>query len=440
MQGMDAPPAGHAPDATDTVGDWVRLTEACYPPEDAEDWDEVGLMVGAPEDPVRRVLVSLDVTPQVIAEAVEQGADLVVAHHPLLFRPLARLTPDTASGRVALQAARAGVAVLAAHTNFDTAEIGTSDPAVALLGLEAVTPLQAAAGGSADVKLVTFVPSADTPKVLAALSDAGAGVIGEYDRCSFRVAGTGSFRPSPQAHPHLGERETLNEVPEDRLEVVVPPALLREVVSALWAVHPYEEVAYDVYPLVPSDPARFRKGLGRVGRLPEPLALREVAARLADGLPSPHLRVAGDLDREVRRVAVCGGAGDRLIDAARAAEADVFVTGDLRHHPALDALTTGLALIDAGHYATEAPALPALRERLSATAREHGLQAGLLASAVRTEPWAPWWPAAARHDEPHERDAFDRPARPSAPAASPDPATAPEAPARAHEPDEKERR
>lgn len=371
----------------DTVQDWVDLVSARYPERDAASWDATGLQVGDPRARVHAVLVTLDVTDAVLDEAARTGADLVLAHHPLLFRPLERLTPATAAGHLALRAAREGVAILAAHTNFDAAHAGTTDPVVRLLDLRDARPLEPLPQEPpADAKLVVFVPHADTAAVLAALAEAGAGVIGEYDRCSFRVAGTGTFRPSPAANPSVGEREQTNEVAEDRLEVLVPRARLGAAVEALVDAHPYEEVAYDVYPLA-GDGRASGKGLGRVGELAEPLMLREVADRLAAGLPSPHLRVAGDLDAPVRRVAACGGAGDGLLHAAVDARADVYVTGDLRHHVALDALTLGLALVDAGHYATEAAALPDLVTALTEDARRRNLSARLVPSALRTEPW-----------------------------------------------------
>ena len=372
----------------DTIADWTQLVAASYPERDAASWDAPGLHVGDPADPVTAVLVALDVTEAVLDEALERGADLVLAHHPLLFRPLERLTPATASGRLALRAARERIGVLAAHTNFDAAVPGTTEPIVGLLGLEDVQPLEPAPPDE-DVKLVTFVPREHTAAVLSALSAAGAGVIGEYDHCGFRSEGTGTFRPSPDAHPHLGERGEVNEVAEHRLEVVVPRAGLDAAVAALWAAHPYEEVAYDVYPLLPG---RSTKGLGRVGTLPEPARLGALADRLATDLPSPHLRLAGDPDRRVTRVAACGGAGDSLIPVALAAGAECYVTGDLRHHPTLDALTQGMACIDAGHHATEAAALPELRARLEASGRAHGLTARLVASALSTDPWGDYRP------------------------------------------------
>jgi dinuclear metal center YbgI/SA1388 family protein len=372
--------------AHDRLADWLGLLDRHFPERDAQSWDATGLQVGDPDDPVRAVLVCLDVTEATIDEALARGADLLLAHHPLLFRPLARLTPDTAPGRLALRAARARLAVVAVHTNFDAAVDGTSTPVLNVLGVAESEPL-VPLDPPPQAKLVTFVPPGNTTGVLEAMAAAGAGIIGEYEQCSYRVTGTGTFRPSAAANPHTGERERLNEVTEERLEIVVPAERVGNVVAALVAAHPYEEVAYDLYPML-ADTAGS-KGLGRVGDLPAALPLREVADRLATALPAPHLRIAGDLERPVRRVAACGGAGDALIGAARRSGADVYVTGDLRHHVTLDALTQGLAVIDAGHHATEAAALPALRAALGAAATARGLRARLLASEVSTDPWVP---------------------------------------------------
>lgn len=394
-----------APDtAPDRVADWIRLIEARYPARDAQSWDAPGLQVGDPRDEVHRVLVCLDVTEATLAEAAQHGADLVLAHHPLLFRPLARLTPDSAPGRLALAAARAGVSVHAAHTNLDAGTPGTTEPITDALGLDPATlrPLQPVAAPGKR-KLVTFVPVEDTLRVLGALSEAGAGVIGAYDHCGFRVQGTGSFRPSPEANPHLGQVGSVNEVTEDRLEVELAPSDVERVVAALWEAHPYEEVAYDVYPLEVPD-AASGKGLGRVGDLPEPRPLRWVADRVAAHVPAPHLRLAGDPDQPVRRIAALGGSGDGLIDAALAAQADCYVTGDLRHHPTLDARTQGLALVDAGHGAVEGAALARVAAALTDDARHAGLQAQVVLSQAPTEPWAPYRPVTGAHHPDGEED------------------------------------
>lgn len=379
MDRGDVPSAG-----SDRVADWVRLVAAAYPPSDAEDWDAPGLQVGDPDAHVARVLVSLDVTSAVVAEAAEVPGSLVVAHHPLLLRPLARLTPATAPGRVALAAARAGVAVVAAHTNLDVATdgAGTSDPLVAVLGLVEVRPLVAPlrAGGTV---VVTYVPAEALERVLDAVADAGAGRIGAYERCAFTAPGVGRFRATEGTDPYVGGVGRDARVDEVRLEVQVADGSAAGVVAALRRAHPYEEAVVHVLERREAN----GRGIGRIGRLPTATTLRALADRVAEGLPAPHLRRAGDPDRPVERVAVVGGGGRSLVGAARAAGADVLVTGDLDHHTALDALELGLALVDAGHHATEVAAMPAFVARLAELADRQGLGATVVGSSVSTAPW-----------------------------------------------------
>jgi dinuclear metal center YbgI/SA1388 family protein len=371
---------------TETVGTWMSLVHGLYPPHHAAGWDNVGLQVGDPDWPVERVLVSLDVTGAVVEEAAAGPPTLVLAHHPLLFRPLTRLAPDTASGRTALAAARHGVAVAAAHTNLDVASdgAGTSDPVARALGLRGATSLVTDVHEGRRLKLVTFVPHDDVDVVVDALAAAGAGRIGDYDRCHFRLDGTGSFRPGAGTDPHVGQVGAVHHEPETRVEMELPRPAVGAVVRALRVAHPYEEVAYDLYPVADAD----GHGLGVVGDLPSPMPLRALAARLRDGLPAPGLRYAGQPDRIVRRVAAVGGAGDGHIGTALGAGADVYVTGDLRHHVTLDALEQGLALVDAGHHAVEVAAMPHWIERLTAAAGDRGLQAPVIASTVDTSPWS----------------------------------------------------
>jgi dinuclear metal center YbgI/SA1388 family protein len=389
MSSEPVPPAHDAaahPVAADPLAAWLDVLHGLYPPHHAEGWDAVGLQVGdAAADTVTGVLVALDVTQAVLDEAVQRGCDLLVAHHPLLLSPLPRLTGDSAAGRLALLAARAHVAVVAAHTNLDAARPGTSHPVAEALDLRDVAPLQPLEGDPR-VKLVTFVPRDDTAEVQAALAAAGAGVIGGYDSCGFRAPGTGRFRPGPSTDPHIGVQGQVTEVEEDRVEVVLPRGLLQVVLAALRAAHPYEEVPVDVYPLVEHDASPL--GLGLVGDLPVPTPAEALGPRLVHALATPHVRVAVPvLDRPVTRVAVVGGAGMGLVDAARRAGAEVLVTGDVSHHRALDAMAMGLSVVDAGHWATEWPAMRTLADALAAAAPMAGLQAPVHLSALRTDPW-----------------------------------------------------
>jgi dinuclear metal center YbgI/SA1388 family protein len=361
---------------TPLVRDWLTLLDGLYPTSWAEPWDRVGLHVGDPTWRAERALVALDPTPEVVAEARDRGAGLLITHHPLLFRPLERLAPTDVLAATALAAAEARVAVVACHTNADVARPGVSDALAESLGIEVTGVLRSTDAG-ARVKLVAFVPSEATAKVLDALAEAGAGVIGEYTHCSFRVAGTGTFLPSDQANPVLGDRGTLNEVAEDRLEMVVPREALPAAVAALLGAYPYEEVAYDVYPL--AGPTGL--GFGRVGRVAEPLDASALAERCRTVLGTA-VRLAGPSDRPVRTVAVCGGSGADLIEDAARAGVDAYVTGDVKHHRALDAAAAGLTVIDAGHFGTEWPFVPHLAARLRADGPGE-----VDVSGLRTDPW-----------------------------------------------------
>ncbi len=394
----DRPAAGPTDRRGDGLDAWCVALATAYPHDHAEGWDQVGLHVGDPHaDVVTGVLVALDVTEAVLDEAASLDANLVIAHHPLLFAPLHRLTPHTAPGRITLKAARQGCAVLAAHTNVDKAIDGTSHPAAEVLGLVERRPIRALLSDSSDdpVKIVTFVPSTHTDAVIRAMAFDGAGVIGDYTECAFVSSGTGTFRPGPSTVPHVGTPGERATVPEDRVEMVMRRVDVEAVLHHLREAHPYEEVPYDLYPLVPRRQPE-KRGLGVLGRLPEPLPIAEVARRLAEGLPSPHLRLAAsDPDQRVRTVAVCGGAGDSLIidllpAGAVAPRADVFVTGDLKHHVTLDALTMGLSLIDAGHFATEDPAMDAVVTRLEAQRSSFELTAPIHRSRLNTDPWIDW--------------------------------------------------
>jgi dinuclear metal center YbgI/SA1388 family protein len=358
------------------VKDWLALLEGFYPQAWAEPWDRVGLQVGDASWSAERLLVALDPTSHVITEARNLGCGLLVTHHPLIFKPLERLTLDDPVARTALEAAEGRVAVAAYHTNADVAMPGVSDALADALGVEVTGVLHPTEAGSR-VKLVTFVPAEATAKVLDALAGAGAGVIGEYSHCSFRVRGTGTFLPAESAHPALGERGALNEVEEDRLEIVVPRERVTASVQALVDAHPYEEVAYDIYPL--GGPSGL--GLGRVGRIPEPVAGGELADRCREALGAA-VRLAGPSDREVRTVALCGGSGADLAEDALRAGADAYVTGDVKHHQALEAVSAGLIVIDAGHHGTEWPFVPHLAARLRA--EELG---EVLVSETRTDPF-----------------------------------------------------
>jgi dinuclear metal center YbgI/SA1388 family protein len=356
----------------------VDALDALYPPSWAESWDAVGLVVGDPDAVVRRVLFAIDPVTPVVAEAAERGADLLVTHHPLYLRGTTSVAATDPKGRVVHRLIAGGCGLFVAHTNADVASPGVSDALAARLGLVDLRPLSPLAADPLD-KLVVFVPVADADRVLDAVAAEGAGAIGDYDRCAWRTTGEGTFRPLPGASPTIGAVGEVASVEETRLEVVLPRARRAAVVRALLAAHPYEEPAYDVFELAALLGPR---GLGRVGRLPEPLTLAELVTKVAGALPPTTwgVRAAGDPLQVVETLAVCGGAGDDLLEAAAAA-ADAYLTADLRHHPASEA-PPGLALIDAAHWATEWPWLADAAQRLSAA-----VDIDTAVSEIVTDPW-----------------------------------------------------
>jgi dinuclear metal center YbgI/SA1388 family protein len=364
------------------LADVITLLDEWYDPRWAEPWDAVGLVCGNPDAEIRRVLFAVDPVLAVAQEAVALRADLLVAHHPLFLRPVHGVPATTAKGRLVHHLIGHGIALHVVHTNADSAAPGVSDALARALGLAPVRPLAAHPAEPQD-KLVTFVPHGDAERIIDALADAGAGVIGDYTRCAWTVAGTGTFRPEPGTHPVIGTVGAVEQVPETRVEMVLPRSRRAAVVGALAAAHPYEEPAYDVYELAAAAPGR--RGMGRVCELAEPERLREFVERVRRGLPrTPSgVRVAGDADRPVRTVAVSGGAGDSLLPAARAAGVDVFLTADLRHHPASEALEEeGPALVDVAHWASEWPWLVEAAQRLAdaTTVEAH-------VSRTVTDPW-----------------------------------------------------
>ncbi|MEV5649443.1 Nif3-like dinuclear metal center hexameric protein [Nocardia sp. NPDC052254] len=364
------------------LGDLIAILDDAYPPRLAESWDSVGLVCGDPAAPVSRVLFAVDATAEVVDEAIAWGAQALVVHHPLLLRGVDTVAADTPKGALLHRLIRNDCALFTAHTNADSADPGVSDALACALGLTALRPLEPKPAAPVDTWVV-FVPRTHTDTVLSALFEAGAGGAGDYRECGWRVPGTGQFRPMAGANPAIGKVGDLEFVEEDRIEVVAPPAARAAVLAALRAAHPYEEPAFDITERagLPSG-----LGLGRIGALPSPETLRAFTARVRAALPGTvwGVRAAGDPDREIRTVAVCGGAGDSFLGTVARLDVDAYVTADLRHHPADEHLRAGgPALIDVAHWASEFPwcaqaegvvgaALPGVETRIS---------------TVRTDPW-----------------------------------------------------
>ncbi|MBN2581579.1 MAG: Nif3-like dinuclear metal center hexameric protein [Planctomycetes bacterium] len=336
-----------------------------------ESWDNSGLLVGDPAAEVSRILVALDHTEAVVKEAAKLKAELIVTHHPMFHPPLKRLCPDTHDGRIALQLAASGIALVAAHTNYDSAPDGLNDILARSLGLMDTVPL-VRSPAARSTKLVVFVPPSDLDRVERAVFDAGGGHIGRYSQCSFRVTGTGSFLGDESTRPTVGTRGRREQVEELRVETVVPSDRLAEVVQALKAAHSYEEPAFDLYPLdVPAESA----GLGRAGKLVKAVNLKTFVDRVRRALSVKTVEVVGSLKGNVERAAVLGGSGGDYWPQTLAAGSQVLVTGEMKHHDRLAAADAGMVAIVAGHYATEHVAVAGLAKLLRGALSDVKVQA-----------------------------------------------------------------
>ncbi len=364
----------------------ISALDAAYPRSLAEPWDTgIGLTTGDLDQAVERVLLAVDVDPVTVAEAAEIDAQLLVTHHPLLFRAVQSVAADTPKGSLLHPLIRAGIAHFAAHTNADRAPGGVADALAEAVGLVDTRPLVPLPRPALE-KIVVFVPVADTDRLIAALAAAGAGRLGDYCDAAFVSAGEGRFRPLPGAHPAIGAVGRAERVAENRVEMVLPPARRSEVVTALRAAHPYEEPAFDIYQTQPTAPATA--GLGRVGRLKEPVALKEWARLIAAALPATAagVRAAGDPERLVVHAAVCGGAGGGELEAVTGAGADAYLTSDLSHHVVAEHVADSArpAVVEVSHWAGE---WPWLERAAGVITRATGGTVAVTVSTRRTDPW-----------------------------------------------------
>lgn len=353
-----------------SVFDIVNELENIAPPELADPEDKIGLQTGDLAAQVKNVCVVVDVTDRVIETAIERRSDMIVAHHPMIFRPLTSVAQTNPVQRRLIALIKADIALFVMHTNYDAARGGINDALADRLGVRNCVTLTTQAKDRI-VKIAIFVPQEAVEQVRNAMAEAGAGVIGQYTHCSFRSAGTGSFVPMPGATPYTGAVGELEEVEEYKLEMICTASRAKDVVDAAVKAHPYDEVAYDIYELA-NEPVGY--GYGRVGALDEEMALGAFADRVKSALGLDYVKVAGDMDKKVRRVAVCGGSGSGQYREAVAAGADVYVTGDTKHHDILDANDLGLSIIDAGHFHTERPGMVDLADRLREIFANHRIE------------------------------------------------------------------
>ena len=339
----------------------MKLKEICdflnseVPLAFQEGYDNSGLQVGLPDMEIKSALITLDVTEQVMEEAVSEGCNLIVSHHPVIFNGIKKITGSTYTERIILSAISRNIAIYSAHTNLDAFSGGVSSRMAHKLGLQNISVLPPLKNRL--MKLVTFVPHAQFADVRQALFDAGAGVTGKYDQCSFTVEGTGSFRAGNDTDPFVGKKHSLHLEPEIRLETVFWSHLRNDVIKALLSAHPYEEVAYDIYSLENNN---INAGSGCVGELEKPLPVKKFIELLAYTFDSRGIRYS-DFDRKIMRVALCGGSGSHLLGEAMASGADSFVTGDVKYHT-FQAADRKILLVDCGHYETEKFSMEILAE------------------------------------------------------------------------------
>jgi dinuclear metal center YbgI/SA1388 family protein len=344
------------------IHDVIQFLEQFAPPVLAADWDNIGLLLGDRSREVQRIMTCLTVTPESVREAIDSAAQLIVTHHPIFFQPVKRLTTDSHEGQMLLTLIKAGISVYCPHTAFDNTAGGINERLASRLGLGDLRSLRPTQSNR-EFKVVVFVPDSDLSSVSDALFAAGAGNIGQYRQCSFRLAGTGTFFGSDETNPAVGEKGRREEVQEWRLEAVCPQSCLDGVVQAIRQAHSYEEPAFDIYPLYPLPSHR---GEGRVGTLAQPLSLAELARITKRQLNARQVQIIGEADRPVTRIAIVCGAGDDFLPDAVRASAEVLITGEMRFHDYLAASAQGLALLLPGHYATERFGVEELAARIQA--------------------------------------------------------------------------
>ena len=367
----------------------MRLTDVCAaleqlaPKRMAQKWDNVGLLAGDRAAGVRRALLCIDLTPKVVQEAIDGGAQLIVAYHPPIFKPVSRLTvPSQGTDEAVFRCIAAGIGVYSTHTALDAAEDGTNDCIARICGITETQPLEfTGSTADGDCKVVVFVPVAEVDKVADAMFSAGAGWIGNYGKCSFRTPGTGTFRGDESTNPTVGEAEQFETIDEVRLETVTRRDVLPAVIEALRLAHSYEEPAFDIYPLntVPE------RGIGRLGALPKPIPLATLARTIRTLIGAPGTQIVGDAERNVSRAVICVGAAGSLPFRLELTESDVIITGEMRHHDALTVLRRGCSAITLGHWASERPVLKPFAANLTTLLP----QLEVLVSDVDRDPFSP---------------------------------------------------
>ncbi len=337
----------------------IKHIEEWAPKAIAWDKDNVGLQVGTTRRKIKNVMLSLDLNEKVIEQAIKKRCNLIITHHPLLFNPLTKIdTESDSKSKLVEKLIKNDVTLYSAHTNLDFTKDGVSFQLAKRLNLQNINFLHHL--NENQIKLVVFVPEDNVEKVSSAIHRSGGGIIGNYSNCSFRIKGTGTFKGAEQTSPAIGTKGKLESVDEIRLEVIVDNWKLPEVIIAMKSAHPYEEVAYDLYPLKNEN---LNYGVGAIGELKQPMNKNEFLDFVSKKLNAKNLRYSNGKKGNIKRVAVCGGSCSDLLNEASKLNADAFITADVKYHSFQDA-EGKILFIDAGHYETEIHSIDEIQKRL----------------------------------------------------------------------------
>lgn len=327
----------------------IKNIEAKYPLSLAYDWDNVGILVGDFNSDIKKVLVVLEANERVIDEAIENNIDLIITHHPFIFKKMNKINTSDLKGRLIHKLIKNDIALYSMHTNFDIAFDGLNDYFMELMGFEGCKVLEVT-NNEVLYKLAVYVPETHIDKVKNALGKAGAGHIGNYSHCSFTSRGEGNFMPLEGTNPFIGTKGEIECVKEVKIETIVPQRILGGVLSSMINAHPYEEVAYDLYKL---ENKGNSVGLGRVTKLKEKVNLKDLSNFIKEKLNMKHIRVVGSLDTTISKIALVTGSGADMVKKAQRSGCEVIITGDVKYHDAQDAIDMGMCIIDCGHFETE---------------------------------------------------------------------------------------
>ena len=331
------------------LNDLIKQIEKKYPLSLAYDWDNVGLLVGDFESEIKKVLVTLEANENVIDEAIENNVDLIVTHHPFIFKKINKINTRDLKGRLIHKLIKNDIALYSMHTNFDIAFDGLNDYFMEIMGFKN-TKILDVTNSQTLYKLAVYVPKTHELVLRDALGEAGAGYIGNYSHCTFNTPGIGTFKPDENTNPFIGTVGQIEEVEEVKIETIVPQSILQKTIDKMLKAHPYEEVAYDIYKLENKGES---VGLGRYASLDVQTNLQALCEKIKLKLNMNHIRVVGDLNTKIKKVAVVTGAGSDMVRLAKSKNCDVIITGDVKYHEAQDALDMGMTMVDCGHFDTE---------------------------------------------------------------------------------------